>query len=90
MNLDEYKELMKFHLLLCDENLIGMNYAAVDEGGALHTYEFEPRIYQYDPLTHPSGWTPLEETKEAWSSSNYKFIIWMLDPEDWTKTLIKL
>ena len=38
MTIDEYKELMKFHLLLTNEDLTVYKYAAVSENGELYVY----------------------------------------------------
>lgn len=38
MSIDDYKELMRFHILLCDEDISEHHYAAVDKNGSIWVY----------------------------------------------------
>jgi len=44
MTIDDYKELMKFHLLLADEDLNDFTHAAVDSDGSLWVYDGAPAV----------------------------------------------
>lgn len=46
MSTDEYKELMKFHILLTDINIEGANYAAVDTDGEMNVFEHKPETHK--------------------------------------------
>jgi len=83
MTLDDYKELMKFHLLLTNEDLSGMNYAAVDSDGSLWVYKNIP--------------APTIDDADLWELDGYKMNdAKFLDnlpksyPLDWKDTLITL
>jgi len=44
MTLDDYKELMKFHLLLSDKDLSVFTHFAVDSDGSMWGYSDEPTV----------------------------------------------
>jgi len=87
----EYKELMKFHLLLCDYNIDRFNYAAVDSDGNLYVYGLEPINQKLKNNSFRSQWTPAEEVADALTSAaNFQLITTMTRPLNWKDTLIKL
>jgi len=95
MTLDDYKELMKFHLLLSDEDISNMNYAAVDRDGLLCVYGSEPSnentFNKITKLLSENQWTPREEIDDRMTGrSNFIFIARLSEPEDWKQTLMEL
>jgi len=78
MNIDEYKELIKFHILFSECNLSEYNYAAVDKNGELWVYNNLPTYEEYIHL-----W-------EINTSTSATHIITLEPPIDAGKTLIKL
>lgn len=82
MNLDDYKELMKFHIMFCDIDLSDFNYAAVDRDGKLHAYLYKP--VDLSEKEKDYQWT-LRATQ-----SRYTFISKLPELIDWTKTLIEI
>lgn len=48
MILDNYKELILFHLMFTDEDIHDYSYAAVDGNGDLMVYMREPQISEFN------------------------------------------
>jgi len=99
MTLDEYKELIKFHILTSDINLSIYNYAAVDANGKLHSYECEPMVETKKDIHKGyiiDQWIPLHEYNENNGIVNdaigteFKFIYNLPSHPQWRETLIKL
>jgi len=78
MNIEEYKALMLYELLMSGDDLSEYNYAAVDHDGLLHAYETQPKV---DTIF--DDWTNKKET--FWI-----YVCSMTPPEKWKDTLIKL
>lgn len=89
MTEDDYKELMRFHLLLADADISKMRYAAVDRDGGLHAYAYKPVDLSLREKDYQ--WTPREEAdNDGATQSSYMFISKLPNLIDWTKTLIKI
>lgn len=90
MTEDDYKELMKFHIMLSDYDLSDQRYAAVDPDGGLYTYQKRPSS-TYRQAGGNLMWTPREEVDNInIMTSNYKVIAVLPLPINWTKTLIRI
>lgn len=81
MTSEDYKMLMRFHLLTTDININGCTYAVVDADGRLYAYAEEPDI---GSSAVPPQWVALLNTNV------FYYIYDMTVPEDWKETLIKL
>lgn len=83
MTIDEYKELMKFNILLSDIDLEGYKYAAVDDDGEVWVYTHMPRIG-----ASKVEWE-LTDT-EVSKGADYEAVCVMESYDDWQDTLIEL
>ena len=75
MNINDYKELMLFHLM--DVNTTRYKYAAVDADGELCAYIIKPILEMY-------YWINMED------EADFESICMMTPPEDFKMTLIEL
>lgn len=75
MMLEDYRELMRFHILFTKHNIGRFTHAAVDYNGKLFVYDDEPYI-EYDD--------------DEWLAENYQLITTLEKCKFWEDTLIKL
>lgn len=68
MTLDDYKQLMLWHMM--DADLTGYHYASVDGDGKLHLYRYKPVI----ALWGDRIWLPLEEHENTGEDSHFAVI----------------
>jgi len=87
MNIEEYKELMKFHILLSEFDLSEYNYAAVDGDGDLYVFCACP------VLVNNMGDS---DDELVWyndknnNNSHYKKIVTLSVSPYWKETLIEI
>lgn len=91
MKLEEYKILMKFHILTGNGINPKLKYFAVDTNGIMYGYRMKPLLDVWDGACQ---WMPRGEyiNNDTLSdiSLEHQRIIKMPPPADYTKTLIRI
>lgn len=87
MSEDDYKELMRFHLLFCEQNIDTYDYAAVDSDGHLWVYRELPVIKNQEAWVNEDI---ILSTQLIQKMDKHELIQKMDKHEDWDKTLIEL
>lgn len=80
MTLDDYKTLMRFHILLCDKDISKYKYASVERNGYMWVY-VSPPVFGVHLGDRWSNDTPH-------FGKHINFIAVLPAPEDPTQTLI--
>jgi len=84
---EEYETLMRFHLLLCKEDISKYRYAAVDGDGLLVCFILSPVI---PPIKECNCWNSSTSSGDNSDGGGYIELTKIAIPKDWKLTVIKL